>query len=38
MTEEPSGGEVQEGVLWFVTQVQAIVRWLWTTIFGQRQR
>lgn len=29
MNEEPIVGEVEEGLLWFTTQMQAFVRWLW---------
>ncbi len=29
MNEESFVGEVEEGFLWFVTQVQTLARWLW---------
>jgi len=29
MSDEQVIGEVEEGLLWFVTEVQALTRWLW---------
>lgn len=38
MTKEPFNGEIKEGVSWFITQVQAIARWLWAIVFEGRQK
>ncbi len=37
MTEEQIIGEVEEGLIWFLTQVQAITRWLWAMVPNGRQ-
>lgn len=39
MSDEQVIGEVEEGLLWFVTRVQALARWLWgmVPVGGQGQ-